>query len=456
MIEKLKGLYKQYRELIAYVIVGGMTTAVNLAVYWLDKEILGISRDPNVVIAWIASVIFAYFTNALIVFRSKNTGRIKEFLRFVSSRLASLALELVLMKVCNDFIGLGEWLSKYIVAVAVIVANYVLSKLWVFAKRETGTKKMGSAEDKGVILTKSWVVCALAFVCCALWGSAFPCVKIGYSLFEISASHVASQVLFAGVRFTLAGVMTVIIASIGQKRLVYPKNAGEVRGVFKLCLFQTVIQYIFFYIGLARTDGVKSSIIEASNVFVAILIAALVFKIEKLTAVKVIGCIVGFAGVVLINLGSGGFDASMSLLGEGCIFLSTFSYAISSVVMKSYSQKYDTVMMSGWQFLLGGVILTLAGLAFGGGLPVVSSQGLAMLFYLAFVSAAAYSLWAVLLKYNSVSRVCVYGFMNPICGVLLSTLLLNERGSFGLKGLVSLALVCIGIYIVNRQEAKLC
>ncbi|MGN1097948.1 MAG: DMT family transporter [Clostridia bacterium] len=305
--------------------------------------------------------------------------------------------------------------------------------------------------NKEKILTKTWVVCALAFICCALWGSAFPCVKIGYKLFEIPASDVAAQILFAGVRFTLAGILTIIFSSLGAREFLRPKSGEEALCVAKLCMFQTVIQYVLFYIGLARADGVKCSIIEASNVFVAIIIAALIFKIEKLTAGKILGCFVGFAGVVLINV-NGGMNMSMSFMGEGCIFLSTFAYAFSSVIMKSYSRKYNTVMMSGWQFLFGGIILTAAGLIFGGRLSVITPAGTAMLIYLAFVSAVAYSLWAILLKYNPVSRVCVYGFMNPVCGVLLSAWLLDESGSaFGIKGLASLILVCLGIYIVNRQ-----
>lgn len=300
-------------------------------------------------------------------------------------------------------------------------------------------------------LTKTWAVCALAFVCCLLWGSAFPCVKIGYALFEIPANDVAAQILFAGVRFAMAGVITIVIACAGEKKPVYPKSRSEAAAMLKLCMFQTVIQYILFYMGLARADGVKCSIIEGSNVFVAILIAALIFKIERLTAAKVIGCTVGFMGVVIISLGGAKLSGSMSLMGEGCIFLSTFAYAFSSVLMKSYSKRYNPVMLSGWQFLAGGLIMTALGLAFGGRLTYVTPGGLAMLVYLAFVSAIAYSLWAVLLKYNPVSKVCVYGFINPVCGVLLSALLLHEGSSaFGLRGVASLLLVCIGIYIVNN------
>lgn len=301
-------------------------------------------------------------------------------------------------------------------------------------------------------LTKTWVVAALAFVCCALWGSAFPCIKIGYGLFRIEAGDIPSQILFAGCRFTLAGILTIAFAGIGTKKFLAPKDKGEVMMVLKLCLFQTVLQYIFFYIGLAHADGSKSAIIEGSNVFVSILIAALAFRIERLTARKLLGCAVGFAGVVIINLGGGDMSMNMSLMGEGFVFISTFAYAISSVVIKGYSSRANPVMLSGWQFLAGGIVLVAAGLAAGGRLTELTPGGAAMLCYLALVSAGAYSLWAILLKYNPVSKVSVFGFMNPVCGVLLSALLLGESGqAFGLRSAAALLLVCAGIYVVNSR-----
>ena len=75
-----------------------------------------------------------------------------------------------------------------------------------------------------------------------------------------------------------------------------------------------------------------------------------------------------------------------------------------------------------------------------------------MLLYMAVISAVAYSLWGILLKYNPVSKVAVFGFMNPVFGVILSAILLHEGDSIGVMCLVSLALVCAGIYIVNRGE----
>lgn len=299
-------------------------------------------------------------------------------------------------------------------------------------------------------LKKTWVVWLGALICCALWGSAFPCIKIGYQLFEIGASDTAAQILFAGCRFTLAGILTVVLGSIAEKKILYPKR--EAMGpVLVLSALQTVLQYLFFYIGLAHTSGVKASIIEAVNVFVAILVASMLFRQEKLTVRKMAGCAVGFAGVILINLS--GVNFQMSFQGEGFIMFSTIAYAFSSVFLKRFSVKHNPVMLSGYQFIVGGVVMIFAGLLMGGRIHAVSVPAAGLLLYLALLSAVAYSLWGILLKYNPVSKVAVFGFMNPVFGVLLSALLLGEHEqATGLMSIVSLILVCIGIYVVNCEK----
>lgn len=304
-------------------------------------------------------------------------------------------------------------------------------------------------------LCRPWVVGLLALVCCALWGSAFPCIKLGYAYFDIPAGDTAAQLLFAGLRFTLAGLLTLLIGSVMHRRPLVPRR-GNLKRIVKLSLMQTVIQYLFFYVGLAHTSGVKSSIVESSTVFLTILAASLLFRQESLTARKLLGCAVGFAGVVIINMAGQSVDMRMSFLGEGAILLSACAYALSSVMIKNYARYELPITLSGYQFLLGGVVLTVCGLAAGGRIAQVNAQGLLMLAYLALLSAIAYSIWGTLLKYNPVARVSIYGFMNPVCGVLLSALLLGEsRHAFGPAGLAALVLVCIGIWLVNGEHTVL-
>lgn len=290
-----------------------------------------------------------------------------------------------------------------------------------------------------------------AMLCCLLWGSAFPLVKIGFSWLNISSEDIPTEILYAGLRFTLAGVIAIIITSLISGKFLRP-TMKSLPKVFSLSMFQTILQYLFFYIGLSNTSGVKASVIEAMNVFVALIVSCLIFRMEKITAAKIIGSVIGFAGVVIINVSKGDLAGDLTLKGEGFILISTVAYAFSSVLMKHWSNEENPMMMSAWQFLLGGIVMSILGFALGGRISGFDLKSVLLLIYLASLSAIAYSLWASLLKYHPVSRIAVYGFMNPVFGFILSAFLLGESEAFGLKSIAALVLVCLGIYIVNYTK----
>lgn len=293
-------------------------------------------------------------------------------------------------------------------------------------------------------------------VSCGLWGSAYPCVKIGYELFGIAGSDVASRLVFAGTRFTIAGIMVVVGVSIAQRRALLPAKR-DLSAIGILALFQTVLQYFFFYGGLSHAAGVTSSIIGAAAYFFAILFAALIFKTENLTRKAVIGCAIGFAGVVLVNLGGSG-DAAFSFApnGEGFILLSSVAGAISTCFIAVLGRTHDSVLLSGWQFVTGGIVLLGCGLAMGGSLcPISPGPALALILYMGFISAMAYTLWSRLLAANPVSRVSIFGFMTPVFGAAMSAVLLGETGTVNpLFALIALVLVSAGIVIVNRPNSQ--
>lgn len=293
-------------------------------------------------------------------------------------------------------------------------------------------------------------------VSCGLWGSAYPCVKIGYELFGITGSDVASRLVFAGTRFTIAGIMVVVGVSIAQRRALLPAKR-DLSAIGILALFQTVLQYFFFYGGLSHAAGVTSSIIGAAAYFFAILFAALIFKTENLTRKAVIGCTIGFAGVVLVNLGGSGDAAfSFALNGEGFILLSSIAGAISTCFIAVLGRTHDSVLLSGWQFVTGGVVLLGCGLAMGGSLcPVSPGPAFTLILYMGFISAMAYTLWSRLLAANPVSRVSIFGFMTPVFGAAMSAVLLGETDAVNpWFALIALALVSAGIVIVNRPNSQ--
>ena len=146
---------------------------------------------------------------------------------------------------------------------------------------------------------------------------------------------------------------------------------------------------------------------------------------------------------------------NVSLAGEGSMFLSAFAAALSSVMIKRYSAKEDTFTLCGYQFFFGGIVLSLIGMICGGKVSGFTATSTLLLIYMGMISAVAYSLWSFLLKYNPVGKVAIFGFTNPIIGVILSALLLGEKNqAFTLQGLAALVLVCVGILMVNKSAEK--
>ena len=286
-----------------------------------------------------------------------------------------------------------------------------------------------------------------------LWGSAAPCIKLGYQFFGIAEGDTMSQILFAGVRFTLAGILTILLGSLLRGRLLLPKR-GSGGMILALAMMQTVIQYTFFYIGLSHAPGFKGSIISPTSTFFALLIAALVFRQEKLTARKLLGCLIGFAGVVVVSM-NGRLEGGVRLDGEGFLVLAAASYGCSSVLIKRFSAREDPVVLSGWQFLVGGLLMTVVAFLGGGRLNAVSPSAWPLMLYLGLLSAVAYTLWSLLLQRHPVSRIMVFSFLNPVFGVLLSALLLGEGKILNIpRCLLAMALVCLGVWIVNSPEKR--
>ena len=314
---------------------------------------------------------------------------------------------------------------------------------------------MNKKFDTAKLFTSPIFIVLGAMLCCALWGSATPFIKTGYKvMFEGGKPDVISTILFAGIRFAFAGFITVALYSIARRKVLYPKpeNFGKVAII---AAFQTIIQYFFFYVGLANTSGAKGTIISGSSSFFAIFISTLMFKQEKLTAKKVIACVIGFAGIIAVNLN--GLDFSMNLTGDGFVLFSAMSLAFSSVLIKIFSKSEDPVVISGYQFMLGGTVMIIVGLIGGGKIDNFTLKGAAILVYLSFLSAIAYALWGMLLKFNQVSKVTIFSFMTPVFGVLLTKIMLPEESTVKLVNLlISLVLVCAGVFMLNyvKQTKK--
>lgn len=312
------------------------------------------------------------------------------------------------------------------------------------AAEKTGT-------GRGLRFDTPQALAAGALLSCALWGSAIPFVRLGYALLGISASDTGSQLLFAGVRFFLAGLAVLVASMLASGRRRLP-DAAEAGAAAKIALFQTFGQYLFYYIGLAHSTGVNGALSQGVDVFASLIIAGAVFRMEKLTPMKLLGALIGFAGIFIAD--GGGGSPTFTFIGEGLIMLGTVSSALAAVLTRRYAQDMDAIMLCAWQFMLGGAALAAVGLGLGGRLSIGSWEAAGVLAWLVIVSAVGYGVWSLLLRDNDVSRVSVWTFTLPIFGVLLSLLILgNEGAAIGPSTFVALALVSLGILIVEKAPA---
>ncbi|NUL38407.1 DMT family transporter [Kosakonia sacchari] len=293
------------------------------------------------------------------------------------------------------------------------------------------------------------VAYACATLCCLLWGSSYPAIKNGYELFHIATDDIPSKVVFAGYRFLFAGVLLLLFA-LAQRKPIGRLSAMQFGQLTVLGLTQTTLQYTFFYIGLAYTTGVNGSIMNATGTFFSVLLAHFIYQNDKLSYNKSLGCILGFAGVMLVNFHSGMRDFVFVWNGDGFIVLAAFILSAATLYGKRISQTVDPTVMTGWQLAIGGVALLIGGYLSGGTLEVHSFSAVAILGYLTLLSAVAFALWSMLLKVNRVSMIAPFNFVIPVAGSVLSAIFLGEN-ILEIKYAVALVLVCSGIWWVNKR-----
>lgn len=304
---------------------------------------------------------------------------------------------------------------------------------------------------KTTVLQNRPAAYGLAIGCTLLWGTAFPFIKRGYAAFAIADGDVGAMLLFAGLRFTIAGAMVFAFLCVREKHFV-PVGKADAGAAALLGAVQTFGQYLFTYAGIGLTTGANTSIITACASFLTVLGAALFLKSDRLSVWKILGCALGFGGVLVMN-GGGGL-ALDTLLGDSLIFMSTVFAAAGNLIAKKLTPGRSPVKLTAYQLLCGGLALTVAGMLCGGRLNLTSTDGLLILLWLAFVSAAAFTVWTALLKFHPASNISVFNLLVPVFGTFLSGMLLGEN-VFRAEIFLSLALIAAGIVAVNvSKEGK--
>ena len=137
MIDDIKKLYLKNKEIVNYVIVGGMTTIVSLGSYYIC--VITFLNPKNAmqlqianIISWICAVAFAYITNRKYVFESKNVNKVQEVIKFVGARISTLFIDIICMAIFVSLLKINDKLAKLLVQFVVFALNYIFSKLYVF------------------------------------------------------------------------------------------------------------------------------------------------------------------------------------------------------------------------------------------------------------------------------------------------------------------------------------
>ncbi len=317
----------------------------------------------------------------------------------------------------------------------------------------------------------AWVV-IFALTAAIAWGWAFPLIKIGFSAFGITADMTGSKMLFAGIRFAVAGLIVLLVARSSGRSFKrrssesYPSlledgrvasESGEARTskmidwcfILAFALMNTTLHYFFFYVGMSHNEGSRAAILNSLSTFLVVLLACACFKSDKLTSRKILGCTVGFSGILALNLG-GAESGQFTWMGDGMIILNAFCGATSNLMTRGLSRRIDVFVGTGYSLTIGGLLLIIPGLAFGGTLPNVNMLGIVCLILLIAISAIGFALYNKLLSCNPIGKVAIYNSLIPIVGAVTSCLCLGEtfHQNYALAG----GLAALGIYIINKGK----
>ncbi|QUW21546.1 DMT family transporter [Sporosarcina sp. Marseille-Q4063] len=301
-------------------------------------------------------------------------------------------------------------------------------------------------------LTKKWSVVTIAIFCSILWGSAFPVLKVSYEELQMVPEDTIAKVVFAGMRFLLAGLILLVgVFFINRKALYVSRKQIPILIVFGMT--QTALQYFFFYNGLAKTTGMKGAILASSGTFFTVMLAHYFYVNDRMNWQKTIGLIAGFAGIVVANWGSG-FQLSFQITGEGYMILAALTGAVGTIMAKEMAVGIHPFALTGWQLTIGSVLMLVIGLPqLQENAMTFTPLGWGLFIYSALLSAAAFALWYSILKYNKAGEISIYKFATPVSGAILSALFIPGE-NLTLLIIGALVLVAVGFIAINYKPKR--
>ena len=291
----------------------------------------------------------------------------------------------------------------------------------------------------------------LAIVATWLWSTAFAGVKIGLEY------HTPLQ--FAGIRFFISGVLILFINGNFQRFIQEVK--ANLRLVLWVSIIQIFVQYALFYSGLNLVPGALGAmIIGSSPLFIAI-VAHFAFHNDKMTLLKTFSILIGVAGIAIITLGRTKVEmrGELEFLGIGLLLVNNLAGGYANVLVAKSPKEISPLVLSSSTLMIGGLLLTLVSIPVEGiHLGPFPPKYYAALGWLSFLSAAAISIWYVLLKRPGVkvSVLNVWKFLIPVSGAVLSWIILeNESPDVpSIVGMVVIAVSLISLNFSNRRALK--
>lgn len=288
----------------------------------------------------------------------------------------------------------------------------------------------------------------LTLACILAWAGAFPLIKLGYQ--EISLPQIADKLVFAGIRFTLAGVLAMLFARVLGRSFRVP-TARCCRNLAIFTLINITLHYLFSYVGLTYITSSRGVIIDTMGSFIMILLSCWLFADDKLTFTKLWGCALGFAGVVVMNWQPGQqLFTDITFMGDGMILLNTICIAWGGILAKLVSREMDVMVATAYSLFFGGGSIWVLGIAAGGSIAFTSSTAIWITAVLIGISAFSFSIYNQLLSYNPISKIAIFSSFMPIAGVIISGWLLGEP--FVPRYYLAAFIVAFGIYIINRSK----
>ncbi len=296
------------------------------------------------------------------------------------------------------------------------------------------------------VMSKHKTVVAALFTM-LLWGSLFPMVKLGFSAYEVKST--ADILLFAGIRFVICGAVICLFAAVRDKASYRPVK-GALLPILLSGLFAIILHYAFTYMGLGLTDSSKTALLKQVGALFYVCFSFLFVKEDKPTVRKIVACLIGFLGIVALNVDGSGFSFS---LGDLFILCASFCTVFSNVISKVVFRRVSPITSTGVSQLFGGAVLLLIGALMGGRVQFTLDASLLIMVYICAASIVSYCIWYGIVKSGELSKLFIIKFAEPLFACVFGAIILHEN-IWRLQYLFAFLLISGGILIANLKKSE--